>query len=140
LNRKFGYIAEALDDLPNATVLDGELDPDGGLAFGLCDLGMGEPELGYVSLIELTTVRVKLSLPFVRNLHFEAEKSISSIGRVDLAFRDPGRALGCTRIRPKTVEPAVTRHYSRQYRTDFKSCFYEARIRTHRRRSLRSYR
>jgi hypothetical protein len=24
LNRKFGYIAEALDDLPNATVLDGE--------------------------------------------------------------------------------------------------------------------
>ena len=26
-----------------------ELDPDGGLAFGLCDLGMGEPELGYVS-------------------------------------------------------------------------------------------
>jgi len=25
LSRKFGYIAEALDDLPNATVLDGQL-------------------------------------------------------------------------------------------------------------------
>ena len=24
-----------------------EIDPDDGLAFGLCDLGMSEPELGY---------------------------------------------------------------------------------------------
>src|SRR6202051_2856997 len=30
-----------------------ELDPDHELAFGLCDLGMGEPEIGYVSLTEL---------------------------------------------------------------------------------------
>jgi hypothetical protein len=34
-----------------------ELDPDGGLAFGLCDLGLGCPELGYVSLIEIASVR-----------------------------------------------------------------------------------
>ena len=34
-----------------------ELDPDGGLAFGLCDLGLGCPELGYVSLIELIRPR-----------------------------------------------------------------------------------
>src|ERR1700691_5825137 len=39
-----------------------ELDPDGGLAFGLCDLGLGCPELGYVSLAELRTVRGKLGL------------------------------------------------------------------------------
>ena len=32
-----------------------EIDEDTDLAFGLCDLGMGEPELGYVSLIELAT-------------------------------------------------------------------------------------
>jgi hypothetical protein len=37
-----------------------ELDPDDGLAFGLCDLGMGEPELGYVSLAELSAVRGQL--------------------------------------------------------------------------------
>jgi Protein of unknown function (DUF2958) len=55
-----------------------ELDPDGGLAFGLCDLGMGEPELGYVSLAELRTVRGKLGLPIERDLHFEADKSISA--------------------------------------------------------------
>jgi hypothetical protein len=55
-----------------------ELDPDSGLAFGLCDLGMGEPELGYVSLVELTAVRGKLRLPIERDLHFEAGKPISA--------------------------------------------------------------
>ena len=55
-----------------------ELDPDGGLAFGLCDLGLGCPELGYVSLVELTSVRGKLGLPVERDLHFEADKSISA--------------------------------------------------------------
>jgi len=55
-----------------------ELDPDDGLAFGLCDLGMGEPELGYVSLVELQSVRGKLGLPIERDLHFEANKSISA--------------------------------------------------------------
>jgi len=55
-----------------------ELDPDDGLAFGLCDLGMGEPELGYVSLTELQSVRGKLGLPVERDLHFEADKSISA--------------------------------------------------------------
>jgi Protein of unknown function (DUF2958) len=55
-----------------------ELDPDDGLAFGLCDLGMGEPELGYVSLVELATVRGKLGLPIERDLHFVANKTIST--------------------------------------------------------------
>jgi hypothetical protein len=55
-----------------------ELDPDGGLAFGLCDLGMGEPELGYVSLIELESVRGKLCLPVERDRHFIANKTISA--------------------------------------------------------------
>lgn len=48
-----------------------ELDPDGGLAFGLCDLGLGCPELGYVSLTELYAVRGKLGLPVERDRHFE---------------------------------------------------------------------
>jgi hypothetical protein len=36
----------------NATWLLTELNPDIDLAFGLCDLGLGQPELGYVSLLE----------------------------------------------------------------------------------------
>jgi hypothetical protein len=55
-----------------------ELDPDGDLAFGLCNLGMGEPELGYVSLLELQSVRGKLGLPIERDRHFLADKSISA--------------------------------------------------------------
>jgi len=54
-----------------------ELDSDG-LLFGLCDLGMGEPELGYVSLAELATVRGKLGLPVERDRHFEADMTISA--------------------------------------------------------------
>ncbi len=50
-----------------------EIDADG-LAFGLCDLGLGCPELGYVSLIELRTVRGKLGLSVERDLRFEADK------------------------------------------------------------------
>jgi hypothetical protein len=64
-----------------------ELDPDGGLAFGLCDLGMGSRELGYVSLAELSAVRDKLGLPVERDRHFEADKSIS-------AYADEARSRG----------------------------------------------
>jgi hypothetical protein len=54
-----------------------ELDQDGDTMFGLCDLGMGEPELGYVSLAELQNVRGKLGLPIERDKWFKAQFSIS---------------------------------------------------------------
>jgi hypothetical protein len=47
-------------------------------AFGLCDLGMGYPELGYVSLSELESVRGPLNLPIERDVHFEADKTLSA--------------------------------------------------------------
>jgi hypothetical protein len=64
-----------------------ELDPDDGLAFGLCDLGLGCPELGYLSLIELQSVRGKLGLPVERDRHFVANKTIS-------AYADEARTRG----------------------------------------------
>jgi len=64
-----------------------ELDSDGGLAFGLCDLGLGCPELGYVSLAALAAVRGKLGLSVERDLHFDADKAIS-------AYADQARAHG----------------------------------------------
>ena len=54
----------------NATWLLTELDPNGHLAFGLCDLGLGEPELGYVSLHELAAARGSLGIPLERDLYF----------------------------------------------------------------------
>ena len=59
-----------------ATWLLTELNANDDLAFGLCDLGMGFPELGYVSLTELTGIRV-LGLGVERDLYFTATKPIS---------------------------------------------------------------
>lgn len=40
-----------------------EYSPEEGLAFGLCDLGLGFPEMGYVSVPELEELRGKFGLP-----------------------------------------------------------------------------
>ena len=65
-----------------ATWLLTEIDPDDtDRAFGLCDLGHGFPELGYVSLSELQSVRGRLGLAVERDLHFVATKTISAYAR-----------------------------------------------------------
>ena len=65
-----------------ATWLLTEIDPeDHDHAFGLCDLGQGFPELGYVSLTELQSVHGSLGLPVERDLHFVATKAISAYAR-----------------------------------------------------------
>ncbi len=60
----------------SATWLLSELDQDG-IAFGLCDLGMGEPELGYVDLKELADLRGPFGLRVERDLHFKAEMTLT---------------------------------------------------------------
>lgn len=65
-----------------ATWLLTDVDPrDRDLAFGLCDLGLGFPELGNVSLTELATMRGGLGLPVERDLNFTATKPISEFAR-----------------------------------------------------------
>jgi hypothetical protein len=65
-----------------ATWLLTEIDPDDhDHAFGLCDLGLGYPELGWVSLAEIATVRGRLGLPIERDLHFAAQKRLSAYAR-----------------------------------------------------------
>jgi hypothetical protein len=59
-----------------------EVDPDDHAhAFGLCDLGLGFPELGSVSLAGIATVRGRLGLPVERDRHFEAQKRLSAYAR-----------------------------------------------------------
>lgn len=56
-----------------------EIDPlESDIAFGLCDLGLGFPELGNVSISELESVRGRLGLPIERDLHFHPTKTISA--------------------------------------------------------------
>jgi Protein of unknown function (DUF2958) len=56
----------------NATWLLTELDPEGPtIAFGLADLGLGCPELGSVSLQEISGVRGPMGLSVERDKHCE---------------------------------------------------------------------
>ena len=62
-----------------ATWLITECDPDEpDRLFGLCDLGLNCPELGYVQLAEIKEIRGRLGLPVERDLHFTADKPISA--------------------------------------------------------------
>jgi hypothetical protein len=57
-----------------ATWLISAIEPDDtDILFGLCDLGMGFPELGSVRLSELESVRGRLGLGIERDLYFEAK-------------------------------------------------------------------
>ena len=47
------------------------------ILFGLCDLGMGFPELGYVSLNELEEIKGVFGLGIERDLHFTAQYPLS---------------------------------------------------------------
>jgi len=69
-----------------ATWLLTELDPaDPDRAFGLCDLGLGFPELGYVLLSELATVRGPLGLSVERDRYFVADRPLSAYVSAALA-------------------------------------------------------
>lgn len=54
-------------------------DPD--IAFGLCDLGVGFPELGDVSLSELRALRGPCGCPVERDLSFIARKTVAEYAR-----------------------------------------------------------
>ena len=55
--------------------------------FGLCDLGLGFPELGYVSLAELQALRGPVGLRVERDRHFEPTMSL-------VAYADAARVAG----------------------------------------------
>ena len=48
-----------------------------GRAYGLCDLGMGFPEIGYVDLAELRALRGRFRLPIERDRSFRPNKPLS---------------------------------------------------------------
>ena len=59
----------------------------GDLMFGLCDLGMGEPELGYVSLSEIEAITGPFGLRVERDAWFEPTQTLA-------AYADEARAEG----------------------------------------------
>jgi hypothetical protein len=66
----------------NCTWLLTEIDPEEpDIAYGLCDLGFGCPELGTVRISELESVRGRLGLPVERDLHFVPRHTIAVYAR-----------------------------------------------------------
>ena len=68
---------KVFDPTGGATWLISEMDPkEPDLLFGLCDLGMGFPELGYVRRSELESVVGALGLHLERDLYWRARGTL----------------------------------------------------------------
>jgi hypothetical protein len=82
-------VVKLFSPVGGATWLLTEINPaDMDRCFGLCDLCMNEPELGYVSRAELASVRIMGGLlKLERDLFFKAEKPLSQ-------YVDEARANG----------------------------------------------
>lgn len=96
-----------------ATWLLSELDPgEPDIAFGLCDLGLGFPELGRVRLSEIASVRGQLGLPVERDLYFSPTQSLSRYA--DQARREQCiRAGECVALAPARASPGRALHQPR---------------------------
>lgn len=64
-----------------ATWLLSEYDSKQRMFFGLCDLGMGSPELGYVSLDELLEIKLPFGLTIERDMNWEPEHTLIEYAR-----------------------------------------------------------
>jgi hypothetical protein len=64
-----------------ATWLLSEYDSKQRMFFGLCDLGIGSPELGYVSLDELLQIRLPMGLKIERDMSWEPEHTLIEYAR-----------------------------------------------------------
>ena len=60
-------------------IVSAERAGDDVILFGWCDLGVGFPELGTVSLQELQSVRGKIGLPVERDLYFRPQETLQQI-------------------------------------------------------------
>ena len=70
-------VVKFFDPIGAATWLATELDADGDTLFGLADLGFGFPELGYFSLRELVSVRLRYGLSIERDQGFATALPLS---------------------------------------------------------------
>jgi len=67
----------------HATWLLAALDPaDGDTAYGLCDVGIGMPELGHVKLSDLASIVGPLKQSVRRDLYFRPTRVLSEYARL----------------------------------------------------------
>ena len=83
-----------------------ELDAANNIAFGLCDLGQGKPELSYVSINDLESIKhARLKVPMVEidpafegkypmSVYLEAARKNSRVTEDDVLLREAQKYLG----------------------------------------------
>lgn len=80
--------SSSMDDVPvvkffnpagRGTWYISEYDKENGLFFGLCDLGMGYPEMGYVSKAELESIRLPFGLKIERDMYTTLRKTFAEL-------------------------------------------------------------
>ena len=92
----------------SATWLITSMNPqDGDTLYGLCDLGLGNPELGYVRLSELQSMTVRVppgsvSVGLEQDLYFEPSYSLS-------VYAEAARRNGAITEDPKLLDAAQDR-------------------------------
>ena len=75
----------------SATWLITEYNKETDELFGLCDLGLGSPEIGYVSLKELQSIKLPFELSIERDRYWEPDKTLSEYNR---EAKEAGSILG----------------------------------------------
>ena len=70
-------VVKLFNPVGSQTWLLTEIEPGTNHAFGLCDMGMGSPELGYVSIDELAALKLPFNMGIERDIHFQADLTIS---------------------------------------------------------------
>jgi len=100
-------VVKLFDPAGAATWLLTEMMPDGDTLFGLCDLGFGCPELGYVSLAEIERVTGPLGLGIERDLHFIARFPLSVYAE---AARLAGRITEAERLLAQAAAALAARN------------------------------
>lgn len=70
-------VVKLFNPVGSQTWLLTEIEPGTNNAFGLCDMGQGYPELGYVSIDELAKLKLYFDMKIERDIHFEAHMTIS---------------------------------------------------------------
>lgn len=89
-DKDFAPVVKLFTPDAGMTWLLSELDEDG-IAFGLCDLGLGFAELGSVSLAEIEELRGQLGLPVERDRYFKAKGTLGKYA--DAARKAGGRIV-----------------------------------------------
>ncbi|WP_298692050.1 DUF2958 domain-containing protein [uncultured Sphingomonas sp.] len=72
-------VAKLFNPTGAGTWLISELDPETGIAFGLCDLG--QPELGYISMDELEEFKGLAGIGIEQDIHWEGRMPLSHYAR-----------------------------------------------------------